>query len=228
MSLKRYSKFMIWSLLLAALAVVGWMLHGAKEVHDGPRSSASDTRWESPWTYGSLPARITVTVFADLECPYCKAYVPTLRRWIDANPEVSLQWHHLPLAAHEPAASREAVLAECVGRTIGPSGFWIAIEWIYAHSRGSGQGLPDDLDYPGMTPALQACLDDPAVHRAVQTQATDALQSRITATPTLRLRDQQTGRELMLAGPIAGDALLSAIDLLTAQGEEAAESIDSP
>ena len=38
----------------------------------------------------------------------------------------------------------------------------------------------------------------------------------VVATPTLRLVDNHTGTDLLLpAGPIEGDALLSAIDLLT-------------
>jgi protein-disulfide isomerase len=74
--------------------------------HDGP-----------PWIYGKPDARFTVVEYADLECPYCRAYFPVLKHWIDANPDVNWQWHHLPLSIHEPAATSEARLAECVGET---------------------------------------------------------------------------------------------------------------
>ena len=81
--------------------------------------------------------------YADLECPFCRAYFVVLKRWIDAHPEVSWQWHHLPLPLHEPAASAGARLVECVGEAGGQAAFWRqAAEWVYTHTRGDGQGLP--------------------------------------------------------------------------------------
>ena len=95
-----------------------------------------------PWRYGRADARFTVAEYADLECPFCRAYFVVLKRWIDAHPEVSWQWHHLPLPLHEPAASAGARLVECVGEAGGQAAFWQAAEWVYTHTRGDGQGLP--------------------------------------------------------------------------------------
>ncbi len=112
-----------------------------------------------PWRYGRADARFTVVEYADLECPFCRAYFAVLKRWIDAHPDVSWQWHHLPLPLHEPAASADARLVECVGEAGGQAAFWQAAEWVYAHTRGDGQGLPEGLRYPDLTPAAQHCLD---------------------------------------------------------------------
>ncbi|CDH71907.1 hypothetical protein P38_3681 [Pseudomonas aeruginosa MH38] len=43
----------------------------------------------------------------------------------------------------------------------------------------------------------------------------------MTATPSLRLHDRETGKAILLQGPIEGDALLSAMDMLAA-GDPAA------
>src|SRR3546814_18103526 len=72
-----------------------------------------------PWHYGSTLARYTLILYADLECPYCKAYVPALMAWIERHPDISLQWHHLPLSMPGPAASQLAVLADCAGEAGG-------------------------------------------------------------------------------------------------------------
>ena len=112
-----------------------------------------------PWRYGRADARFTVVEYADLECPFCRAYFAVLKRWIDAHPDVSWQWHHLPLPLHEPAASAGARLVECVGEAGGQAAFWQAAEWVYTHTRGDGQGLPEGLRYPDLTPAAQQCLD---------------------------------------------------------------------
>ncbi|HEY8330180.1 MAG TPA: thioredoxin domain-containing protein [Pseudomonas sp.] len=181
-----------------------------------------------PWLYGRADARFTVVGYADLECPYCRAHFPALKRWIDAHPEVNWQWRHLPLSMHEPAATVEARLAECAGEAGGHAAFWQAVAWLYANTRGDGQGLPEGLRYPALTPAMQACLDSERPDAVIRAQAVEAAQQGIAATPTLLLRDRDTGKTLLLHGPMDGDALLSALDLLAAGDTASAESSHPP
>jgi len=173
-----------------------------------------------PWRYGAADARFTVVFYADLECPYCKDYSPQLRRWIVANPDVNLQWHHLPLSMHEPAASEVARWVECAGQTGGNAAFWRAAQWVYANTRSDGRGVPDLAAFPGATDALKACAASEEAAAIVQTQADEALASGITATPSLRLIDNASGQSMVLPGQVPGDVLLSAIDMLTAQDQK--------
>lgn len=168
-----------------------------------------------PWIYGRGDARYTIIEYADLECPYCRTHFPVLKQWITAYPEVALQWRHLPASTHEPAASREARLVECAGEAHGHAAFWDAIAWVYAHTRGDGQGLPEDAPYPKLTPAIHQCLNSDRPDAIIRAQAAEAVQRGVKATPTLELRDRVSGKTLLLPGPIEGDALLSALDLLT-------------
>jgi len=170
-----------------------------------------------PWRYGAADARFTVVFYADLECPYCKDYSPQLRRWIAANPDVNLQWHHLPLPMHEPAASQAARWVECVGKTGGNTAFWSAVRWVYANTRSDGRGVSDLATFPDTTDALKACAASEEIAVLVKAQADEALASGITATPSLRLIDNASGQSMMLPGQVPGDVLLSAIDLLSAQ-----------
>lgn len=179
-----------------------------------PSVAPSPSKAGPPWIYGRPGARFTVIEYADFECPYCRAYFPVLRRWIDAHPEVDWQWRHLPLPMHQPAALHEARLAECAGEIEGPSGFWKAVAWIYGHTRGDGRGLPDDVPFPWSAAPFRQCIDGPRADRIIRDQAAEASRAGIDATPTLRLVDRETGRALLLPGPVGGDALLSGIDLL--------------
>src|SRR3546814_711098 len=109
-------------LIVVTIGVASWMLLLAPHPATEPVSLAAVGSEASkpagpPWLYGRADARFTVVGYADLECPYCRAYFPALKRWIDAHPEVNWQWHHLPLSMHEPAATAEARLAECAGET---------------------------------------------------------------------------------------------------------------
>ncbi|WP_254926045.1 DsbA family protein, partial [Bordetella genomosp. 11] len=181
-----------------------------------------------PWLMGDVEGRFTLTLYADLECPFCREYFPLLKRWFGSNADVALQWHHQPLATHEPAASAEARLVECVAEAGGHAAFWQAVEWVYAHTRSDGQGLPDGLRYPESTPAVEQCMASGRADAVIRAQATGATKSGVTATPSLRLLDRQTGQAILLQGPIEGDALLSAMDMLSASEAAATPITEMP
>lgn len=220
-------------LLIAAVGVAGWLLLHAPDVarelaHPLTSESRPSNADGPPWLYGRADARFTVVGYADLECPYCKEHFPVLKRWIDANPDVNWQWHHLLLPKHEPAASVEARLTECAGESGGHAAFWQAVAWVYAHTRGEGQGLPDDVSFPDSTPALQECIDSGRPDAAIRAQAEQAAEQGITATPTLQLHDRDSSKTLLLQGLVDGDALLSAFDLLAAGDATSAEPSHLP
>lgn len=177
---------------------------------------------------GNPDGRFTLTLYADLECPFCRSYFPVLKRWVSGNADVALQWHHLPSAAHEPAASTEARLAECAGEAGGHAAFWQAVEWVYANTRSDGQGLPEGQRYPDLTPAIEQCIASEQSDAAIRTQTAEATNSGVTATPSLRLHDRETGKAILLQGPIKGDALLSAMDMLAAGDPAATPTSEMP
>lgn len=209
-----------WALAAALVALLLiWHLFRSPD-EPSPQSSTPVSTAQvagPPWQMGNPEGRFTLTLYADLECPFCKEYFPQLKRWVGNNTDVALQWHHQPLAAHEPAASDEARLAECAAEAGGHAAFWQAVEWVYVHTRSDGQGLPDGLRYPESTPALEQCMASERPETAIRAQAEEATNSGVTATPSLRLLDRQTGQAILLQGPIEGDALLSAMDMLAAE-----------
>lgn len=220
--------WVVAGILVAGL--LGWLLYrtpGAPAPRTGPEAAQVHPAGP-PWRHGPADARFTLTLYADLECPFCKAYYPTLVAWIDAHPEARLRWHHLPLAMHDPEASRLARVAECAGEAQGHEAFFGAIAWLYQNTRGDGQGLPTDQAWPGLTTAMRACLDSDRPAAIVRAQADEALRSGINATPTVRLDDGLTGKSLLLHGPVEGDALLSALDLVASEETVGPKASESP
>ncbi|HGP1317184.1 TPA: DsbA family protein, partial [Pseudomonas aeruginosa] len=112
--------------------------------------------------------------------------------------------------------------------TGGHAAFWQAIEWIYAHTRSDGLGLPEGLRYPGLNPAVEQCLASERPDRVIRAQAEEATKGGVTATPSIRLQDRQTGQAIVLPGPIEGDALLSAMDMLVAEDAAAPPTTEMP
>ena len=228
----RHGKRALWALLAClAAGVTAWvLLQPAPETPESPAllnvSAPQALPPGPPWLLGSPDARYTLTLYADLECPFCRSYVPTLTAWVEQHPETRLRWHHLPLPAHEPQASALASLAECAGASGGHTAFWQAVAWIYAHTRGNGQGMPTGTQLPGLEAAT--CLASGQPQAIVRDQAQGAARDGITATPTLRLHDERSGRALLLPGPVESDALLSALDLLAVGEAPAPASVPLP
>lgn len=198
--------------ILAALAVPLLRTH---TINAGPGPAAA-RRARGPWIFGDPRARFTIIEYADLECPYCRIYFPTLRQWIEEHPEVNWEWRNLPLSIHEPAARQEAQWAECVGEIHGDAAFWRAVAWIYQHTRGNGEGVPIGLMFPGKDTKVRACLTSATPEAVIAAETSAAAREHVTATPTLKITDRVTGKSLILQGPAEGDVLLSAIDLLAA------------
>lgn len=220
-----------WALAAALVALLLIWLVSRSLGESSPQSPASVGTAQvagPPWQMGNPEGRFMLTLFADLECPFCRDYFPLLKRWVGDNTDVALQWHHQPLAAHEPAASAAARLVECAAEAGGHAAFWQAIEWVYAHTRSDGQGLPDGLRYPDSTPAIEQCIASERPGAVIRAQAAEATKSGVTATPSLRLQDRQTGQAILLQGPIEGDALLSAMDMLAADDTAAAHAAEKP
>lgn len=209
-------------LTLTGLLLATWYL--TNKSSSPAKVSADNTSSQNfeaipPWRYGKANSRFTLVLYADLECPFCKSYYPELRAWVDRNPDTNLQWHHLPLPMHEPAATRQARLVECAGEAEGHTAFWQAVTWVYQQTRSDGAGIPENMQYPALTPAMQACMDSTRPEAIIQAQANEGAREGITATPTLKLNDNQSGHILILPGPVEGDVLLSALDLLCTDGD---------
>src|SRR5690606_11401955 len=71
---------------------------------------------------GADAALVTVVVFSDFECPYCRDAAPALARVLASRP-VRLYFRHLPLPFHERAALA-AEAAEEARAQGGDPAFW--------------------------------------------------------------------------------------------------------
>ena len=174
---------------------------------------------DETWYFGPSNARWVITEYADLECPYCRAYTPQLKQWVGQQGDVKLLWHHFPLDSHGTAALTEARLVQCAGYLGGAAGFWQAIDQVLLNTRGNGQGLAEELhllDVPAkfLSNCTKTNMD---VAFAVDRQRTEAKRRGIAATPTLEVTDSLTGHTVRLEGPVDSAVLLSVIDALAAQ-----------
>lgn len=203
--------------MIRSMGVVGFLGLFLVTVGFAVLKSEVQTRQHSgPWTFGQVNARWTVTEFADLECPYCKAYTPALKAWVQKQKSVNLQWHHLPLDFHGSAAINEAKIVECAGELGGSLAFWQAVDQIFEQTRSNGLGFNGQLEISHVNrQALMDCaVNNKQISQRISRQTEEAIKSGVSATPTVLIRDNKTGKSLKLEGLADEVMLLSAIDLL--------------
>jgi protein-disulfide isomerase len=90
---------------------------------------------------GPKGAKITIQVFSDFQCPFCRRLEPTLTQIAKEYPtDLRIIWRHFPLSFHENA-QLAAEAAEAAFAQRGSSGFWAFHERLFA-----AQTEPEGLD----------------------------------------------------------------------------------
>lgn len=138
-------------------------------------------------------AKVAIVEFSDYECPFCQRFwEQTLgqikKNYVDTG-KVIFVYRDLPLAFHDPAATREANAAECAGDLGGDEAFYQFHDQIYKQTPGNGQGISETkLAEIGVSLGLDKtkltkCLRDQKFAEEVKKDAQDANAAGIAGTP---------------------------------------------
>lgn len=149
---------------------------------------------------GPADAPVSLVVFGDFECPYCKEEATTLRQSLPSTfpGKVRVTFMDFPLESIHPWSRAAAVAGRCVLRQ-GEDAFWKYHDWVYDHQT---EITPDNYNAKLMEWAGKDGVDPVQLGRCVESKATDAEVNRtqamgrelgIDGTPTLYLN----GRKLM-------------------------------
>jgi protein-disulfide isomerase len=145
-------------------------------------------------SFGAAKPAITIIVFADFQCPYCKAEAETLRTKVTQTfpDQVRIYFKDYPLESIHPWARAGSIAGRCVLRQ-GETKFWDFHDWIY---KSQAEVTPENLREKTVAWATTAKLDAAALGSCIDTKATDAEVTRnmtearslgVSATPTLFL-----------------------------------------
>lgn len=172
--------------------------------------------------FGNLKAEVSVIVYTDLECPYCKRFAGIPEQAIARfDGKANVVFRHYPLDFHGEIAKRGAYYAECVGRQAGSNAFFaFANEW-FKLTVSNGKGLQrGDAQIREIAlsagakdlAALDSCAKDPAVAQLVRDDMTDGTRGGITGTPGLIVRNNRTGHSLSITGAVPAPQVEEAIE----------------
>ncbi|WP_437531460.1 thioredoxin domain-containing protein [Sorangium sp. So ce726] len=147
---------------------------------------------------GAKPgAKVTIQMFADFQCPFCKRVQPTIDEVIAAYPgKVRVVFRHLPLPFHTRAPLAAEASIEAF-RQKGEAGFWAMAQRLWEDPSESGLGrgaLEGHAAAIGLDVAkFRAALDSGAHRAAVEADQKLAERLHITGTPSFAINDYFLG-----------------------------------
>lgn len=148
---------------------------------------------------GDAKAPLTMTVYSDLECPFCKQYHPAVVQAAKTyKGKVRFVFRHLPLDFHADAKAK-AEATECVALAGGNDRFWSFVEAVFNEASPDGDAVALDripqLVRAGGTDitSYAACMADHAQLAKVERDIESATKLKIDGTPgTVALRPDGT------------------------------------
>lgn len=132
---------------------------------------------------GPANAPVTITLFTDFECPFCRQIIPLLTQVMEKNPQtVKLSFKNMPLKIHkfaEPSA-KAALAAHEQGK------FWEFHDRLFAEktlSEALIKKIAADLQLD--IPRFEKDMASPEIQAKVQKDLVDAQNAGVSGTPTI-------------------------------------------
>lgn len=177
----------------------------------------SETLQQLPTTgpsFGPENAKITLVVFSDFECPYCREFARTMRDNLPQKypKDVRVVFEDFPIDSLHPWARAAAEAAHCLADGK-PDLFWVYHDWIFQHQGEITQGnlrekvLGFAKEHSLDTTKLSTCIDTGATKSEVEDSIHKGRELGIEKTPTFYLN----GREV--PGALAWPALNTLIQM---------------
>ncbi len=125
---------------IAAKDVYAELMKSGKEPPPPEKKEIAPPAADSPWK-GGEKAKVTINIFSDFECPFCKRVEPTLKQIEQTyGDKVKFVWRHKPLPMHKNAPLASEAAQEAYKQK-GNAGFWKYHDTLF-EKQGSG---PDAL-----------------------------------------------------------------------------------
>jgi protein-disulfide isomerase len=222
------------SILLASLIVAGSIVATSQKfiakapaVKDTAQNAPSAPEKEDTTASVSLDddavlgdrkkAKVAIVEFSDYECPFCKkfhqdTFDKLVKEYVDTGKAV-IAFRDFPLSFHDPIATTEAAVAECVRKEKGDKAYFSFSKAIYEGTQANGKGLGDGkldelIRKAGANPAsVNACAGSDAVKQEIAKDIEDGSKAGITGTPsfivgTLDANGNVTGERIVGALPL--------------------------
>ena len=196
---KSNAVWMVGGLLVVALVVTvivwasGTNASSAAIVASPPPPSPLDKCGST--SCGSATAPVTLDVYADFQCPYCKNFEPALEQlapgYIDTG-KVKLVYHNFPIIGAESVTAAQASMCAA-----DQNRFWMFANALFLHQGAENSGVFSPANVEKMAvaagldgEAFKSCLDSRKYASQVNQQLAEGTQRGVQATPSFFINGQ--------------------------------------
>lgn len=150
---------------------------------------------------GPADAEVTITVFSDFQCPYCKLLAEAITELrTELDDEVALVYRHHPLP-HHPFARAAAVASECAHEQ---QHFWEYHDALFAGQAEIGVRTWTEFADLAALPepaSFATCVDRAVTPERLVADSVAARRIGVTGTPTFLINDRLY-RGALMPGPL--------------------------
>jgi protein-disulfide isomerase len=162
------------------------------------QSNIDELKAASSPSFGPANAPVTIFVFSDFQCPYCKEESQILRTNVATTfkDKVRVVFKDFPLDAIHPWAHTAALAGRCVYRQ-NQGAFWDFFDWAYANQTQINvenvsakiQEFAKDKGLDGLQ--LGRCIDSKSTEPEVAAAIAEGHSLQVSATPTIFLNGRK-------------------------------------
>jgi protein-disulfide isomerase len=169
--------------------------------------------------YGNPEARISLKMYGDIECPFCRKIHKELKKIVD-NSQGVINWEykHFPLSIHNPSAAINAQAIECIAETHDNQKAWIALTQFINGTKGNGRGIDDIPEFVrsfGLNGSMVSnCLKSDAHKLKINQDYAEGRSLNVKRTPAIQIVDTATSKSALTEGYLKAEAILEKIQQL--------------
>lgn len=176
------------------------LAEAADKLRIGPYREKIEAPFPGAWA-GNPRGDVTLVMFTDYNCPYCRASMPVIERLLARDPKLKVVWREMPVLG--PSSEAAALAALAAARMGKYPAFHHA---LFSGQHPDAEGISAAAKSVGILPAdLGKAAQAPEVQAEIVGNLTMARQIGIAATPFFIIGNR------ILEGAVGYDALAAAV-----------------
>lgn len=174
---------------------------------------------EKDHVLGNPDAPVTIALFTDLECPFCKRFHITMKQIMEEYGKTGkVKWimRNFPLEQLHSKAKNEAIATECAADLGGNEKFWQYVDRLFEITPGNNgldpAELPKIAEYVGLNKTqFMTCLTSGKFDQLIANNIEDAMKSGAMGTPFAVVLGPN-GKKVAIPGALPYADVKAAID----------------
>lgn len=150
---------------------------------------------EKDHVLGNPGADLSMFVYSDLQCPYCRNFHATLKQIIEdyvKNSKVKIIFRHFPLSMMHPDAEKFAEATECAAELGGETKFWDYMDKLIELDSSDTSKVAEVLGLDKTN--FENCLNSAKYADKIKGNLEDGINAGVQGTPTSIIVDKKGGK----------------------------------